>query len=324
MRLSRFAAVSSSLLLGAVLALTGAGAAQAAETAALDYVALGDSYSSGVGSGSYDSASGDCKRSTKAFPVLWKNANAPSSFAFTACSGARTGDVTANQLGPLSAATDLVSVTIGGNDAGFADVMTTCVLQSEATCINRVNQAKSYVDTTLPGKLDSVYTAIRNKAPAAHVVVLGYPRFYQLGGNCVAGLSEAERSAINGASDYLNAAVAKRAADHGYTFSSVVPAFTGHEIDLLRLRLAAQRQLAQHRGVLPPDGRGPVRRLPAQLQERGLTGPPPAPLVAPGPAGAVLVTPPGPGPAPRSSPRTAWYVRAPAITSAPTAPASRT
>ncbi|MFF7850154.1 SGNH/GDSL hydrolase family protein [Streptomyces sp. NPDC090109] len=230
MRLSRFTALSSSLLLGAVLALTGAGAAQAAESAALDYVALGDSYSSGVGAGSYDGASGSCKRSTKAYPVLWKNANAPSSFAFTACSGARTGDVTANQLGPLSAATDLVSLTIGGNDAGFADVMTTCVLQSESTCVNRVNQAKAYVDSTLPGKLDSVYGAIRSKAPNARVIVLGYPRFYQLNGTCVAGLSEGERRAINGASDHLNAAVAKRAADHGYTFVSVVSAFTGHEI----------------------------------------------------------------------------------------------
>ncbi|WP_137990283.1 SGNH/GDSL hydrolase family protein [Streptomyces vilmorinianum] len=230
MKLSRFAAFSSSLLLGAVLALTGAGAAQAAETAALDYVALGDSYSSGVGAGSYDSASGDCKRSTKAFPVLWKNANSPSSFAFTACSGARTGDVTSSQLGPLSTATDLVSLTVGGNDAGFADVMTTCVLQSEATCINRVNQAKAYVDSTLPGKLDAVYSAIRAKAPNARVVVLGYPRFYKLGGSCIAGLSENERRAINDGADHLNAATAKRAADHGYTFASVVPAFTGHEI----------------------------------------------------------------------------------------------
>ncbi|MFF9015659.1 SGNH/GDSL hydrolase family protein [Streptomyces sp. NPDC014870] len=230
MKLTRFAALSSSLLLGAVLALTGAGAAQAAEAAAVDYVALGDSYSSGVGAGSYDSASGDCKRSTKAFPVLWKNANAPSSFAFTACSGARTGDVTSGQLGPLSTATDLVSVTIGGNDAGFADVMTTCVLQSESACIDRVNQAKAYVASTLPGKLDSVYAAIRAKAPNARVVVLGYPRFYKLGGSCVAGLSENERRAINEGSDLLNEATAKRAADHGYTFASVVPAFTNHEI----------------------------------------------------------------------------------------------
>ncbi|MFF8609410.1 SGNH/GDSL hydrolase family protein [Streptomyces sp. NPDC015346] len=230
MKLSRFAAFSSSLLLGAVLALTGAGTAQAAETAALDYVALGDSYSSGVGAGNYDSASGNCKRSTRAFPVLWANANSPSSFAFTACSGARTGDVTSGQLGPLSAATDLVSITVGGNDAGFADVMTTCVLQSEAACIERVNQAKAYVDTTLPGKLDAVYSAIRSKAPNARVVVLGYPRFYKIGGSCVAGLSENERRAINGGSDHLNTATAKRAADHGYTFGSVVPAFTGHEI----------------------------------------------------------------------------------------------
>ncbi|MFJ8666955.1 SGNH/GDSL hydrolase family protein [Streptomyces sp. NPDC093600] len=230
MKLSRLAAVSSSLLLGAVLALTGAGAAQAAETAAHDYVALGDSYSSGVGAGSYDSASGNCKRSTRAFPVLWANANSPSSFSFTACSGARTGDVTSGQLGPLSAATDLISITVGGNDAGFADVMTTCVLQSEASCINRVNQAKSYVDTTLPGKLDSVYSAIRTKAPNARVVVLGYPRFYKIGGSCIAGLTENERRAINGGADHLNAATAKRAADHGYTFASVVPAFTGHEI----------------------------------------------------------------------------------------------
>ncbi|MGW0558129.1 SGNH/GDSL hydrolase family protein [Streptomyces sp. NPDC002926] len=231
MKLSRIAAFSSSLLLGAVLALTGAGQAQASESAlALDYVALGDSYSSGLGAGGYDSASGDCKRSTRAYPRLWAAAHSPSSFAFTACSGARTGDVTAGQLAPLNSSTDLVSITIGGNDAGFADVMTTCVLQSESTCVNRINQAKSYVDSTLPGKLDSVYSAIRSKAPAAQVVVLGYPRFYKLGGSCIAGLSENERSAINGAADYLNAAIAKRAANHGYDFADVAPAFTGHEI----------------------------------------------------------------------------------------------
>ncbi|MGW7055039.1 SGNH/GDSL hydrolase family protein [Streptomyces sp. NPDC054887] len=231
MKLSRIAAFSSSLLLTVALALTGASAAQAAQQAeALDYVALGDSYSSGVGAGSYDSASGNCKRSTRAFPVLWAASHSPSSFAFTACSGARTGDVTAGQLAPLSASTDLVSLTVGGNDAGFADVMTTCVLQSESACLARIATARAYVDSTLPGKLDSVYSAIRAKATAARVVVLGYPRFYKLGGSCIAGLTERERSAINDASDYLNDATAKRAADHGYAFAPVSPAFAGHEI----------------------------------------------------------------------------------------------
>ncbi|MFJ6938419.1 SGNH/GDSL hydrolase family protein [Streptomyces sp. NPDC101132] len=231
MKLSRLAALSGSLLLAATAALMGAApASAAADAASTDYVALGDSYSSGVGAGSYDSASGNCKRSTKAYPRLWANAHSPSSFAFTACSGARTGDVTAGQLGPLNTGTDLVSITIGGNDAGFSDVMTTCVLQSEATCLSRINQAKAYVDTTLPGKLDQVYSAIRGKAPAARVVVLGYPRFYKLNGTCTTGLSETERRAINDAADYLNNATAKRAADHGFTFASVVGSFTGHEI----------------------------------------------------------------------------------------------
>ncbi|MGW6461405.1 SGNH/GDSL hydrolase family protein [Streptomyces sp. NPDC055078] len=231
-RISRIAAFSSSLLVGAALALTGAGQAQATDraAAALDYVALGDSYSSGVGAGAYDSASGACKRSARAYPKLWAAAHSPSSFAFTACSGARTGDVTAGQLAPLGPATDLVSLTVGGNDAGFADVMTTCVLQSEAKCLSRIATARSYVDTTLPGRLDGVYSAIDRRAPNADVVVLGYPRFYRLGGNCVAGLTERERSAINGAADHLNTAIAKRAADHGFDFADVVPAFTGHEI----------------------------------------------------------------------------------------------
>ncbi|MGW0562092.1 SGNH/GDSL hydrolase family protein [Streptomyces sp. NPDC003016] len=231
MKLSRIAAFSSSLLLAAALALTGASAAHAAEQAqSPDYVALGDSYSSGVGAGSYDSASGACKRSTRAYPALWAASYSPSTFAFTACSGARTGDVTTGQLGPLNASTDLVSLTVGGNDAGFADVMTTCVLQSDSACLARIAEARAYVDTTLPGKLDSVYSAIRAKATAAHVVVLGYPRFYKLSGNCIAGLTERERAAINDASDHLNAATAKRAADHGYTFAQVTEAFTGHEI----------------------------------------------------------------------------------------------
>jgi lysophospholipase L1-like esterase len=230
MRRSRLVLFLSSLLLTAGTALTGAVSAHASQPAAAGgYVALGDSYSSGVGAGSYDSASGDCKRSTKAFPPLWAAANAPSSFHFTACSGARTGDVLAGQLGPLSSTTGLVTITVGGNDAGFADVMTTCVLQTDSACVSRINTAKAYVDSTLPGQLDNVYSAIRSKAPNARVVVLGYPRFYKLGTACL-GLSETKRKAVNDASDHLNAALAKRAADHGFAWGDVRPTFTGHEI----------------------------------------------------------------------------------------------
>lgn len=87
-----------------------------------------------------------------------------------------------SQLGALSASTSLVSVTAGGNDVGFADVMQDCVLSGEATCINSVNNAVSQMNNSLPGSLDSLYDGIRARAPQAQVVVLGYPRFYKLAG----------------------------------------------------------------------------------------------------------------------------------------------
>ncbi|WP_432104566.1 SGNH/GDSL hydrolase family protein [Streptomyces sp. bgisy091] len=214
----------------AIAAVAALGLAQPASAAGENYVALGDSYSSGVGAGSYTSESGDCMRSTNAYPYLWSNANAPSSFTFVACSGATTASVSSGQLGALTSSTTLVSLTAGGNDVGFADVMQTCVLQSEATCVSRVNTAVSQMQSTLPGRLDSLYAGISSRAPQAHVVVLGYPRFYKLSGSCIAGLTETERGAINDASDVLNGVLAKRAANAGFSYSSVVDEFTGHEL----------------------------------------------------------------------------------------------
>ncbi|MGW0643765.1 SGNH/GDSL hydrolase family protein [Streptomyces badius] len=231
MSVRRIWASLSTLALAAVAAIGVAGPASAADSAAAGgYVALGDSYSSGVGAGSYISDSGDCRRSTAAYPYLWQAANSPASFDFVACSGATTSSVASSQLGVLSASTSLVSVTAGGNDVGFADVMQDCVLGSEATCLSSVDAAVGKMNNTLPGSLDSLYDNIRARAPQAQVVVLGYPRFYQLSGSCIAGLSEAERAAINNASDVLNDVIAKRSADAGFAFSSVVDEFTGHEL----------------------------------------------------------------------------------------------
>src|ERR1700755_1935176 len=89
-------------------AVIGAGIpAQAAS--AVHYVALGDSYSSGVGAGS---TSGSCGQSPNAYAPLWGKANSPASFTFAACSSARTSDVISSQLSSLSASTTLVSITI--------------------------------------------------------------------------------------------------------------------------------------------------------------------------------------------------------------------
>lgn len=203
--------------------------ANPASAAPVNYVALGDSYASGLGTGSYDGSSGSCKRGPLAYPALWAAATAPASFKSVACSGARTGDVT-SQANALTASTNLVTLQVGGNDAGFTDVVTTCTFGSDQDCVNRVNQSKTYIANTLPGQLNSVYGTVRSKSPSAQVVVLGYPRIYKVPGTCNVGLSDTKRAAINSGSDALHDVISARAAAAGFRYADVRGAFTGHEI----------------------------------------------------------------------------------------------
>ena len=76
-------------------------AAPAAATAADRYVALGDSYASGVGTGSY-TLSSSCKRSVYAYPYLLSQQRANTSLVSVACSGATTANVTASQLSSVT------------------------------------------------------------------------------------------------------------------------------------------------------------------------------------------------------------------------------
>jgi hypothetical protein len=194
------------------------------------YVALGDSYSSGLGAGSYTSSSGSCKRSSNAYAQLWANSHAPSAFTFVACSGAQTADIVNSQAASVTSDTALVTVSIGGNDAGFTDVMITCNTSSDSTCVSRNNDAQNFARTTLPARLDSAYNAIRSRAPSATVIVVGYPHLYRIGGSCILGLSDTKRAAINQSADVLAQVVSARAAAHGFRFLDGRSAFAGHEI----------------------------------------------------------------------------------------------
>jgi lysophospholipase L1-like esterase len=205
-------------------------AAAPAQAAGANYVALGDSYASGVGSGSYTAESGSCMRSTLAYPQLWTNGHAPASFKFVACSGAKTTDVNANQLSALGSSSSLVSITIGGNDVGFSTVMEDCVLYGTSTCVSEVNAAENVARTQLPGWLDTTYNGIRSHAASARVVVVDYPRFYHDLWYCV-GLSSTSRNKINEGADVLDGVIQQAAARHGFAFADVRAAFAnGHEI----------------------------------------------------------------------------------------------
>jgi hypothetical protein len=222
--------LSAVATVGAATAVAFAGGA-AAHAATGGYVALGDSYSSGVGAGDYTSSSGSCDRSTNAYGQLWANANSPSPFSFEACSGAVTSDVLSSQISALNSGTSLVSVTIGGNDVGFSGVMETCVLDSTSSCVSAVDTAESEAESQLPAKLDAVYSAIRSDAPGAHVVVMGYPDLYDLSksSSCV-GLSTTDRTDLNQAADTLDNVIQTQAGDYGFTYIDVRPYFSGHEI----------------------------------------------------------------------------------------------
>jgi lysophospholipase L1-like esterase len=222
------AAVLTSLS-GLVTAVAAMPAAEAA--AAVNYVALGDSYSSGLGAGSYISSSGSCDRSNNAYPEQWAAAHSPASFVSVVCAGATTSDVNSSQLSALSASTTLVSLTIGGNDAGFSSTMETCVLHSTSTCVSAVNKAESIINGPLLGSLETTLQDIRARAPSAKIVLLGYPELYDLSksSTCI-GLSTTDRTALNGAADQLDAVMGNAAAHSTATFADVRSRFSGHEI----------------------------------------------------------------------------------------------
>ena len=196
------------------------------------YVALGDSYAAGTGAADDTAARGGCARSADAYPERWAAHHAHASFVSAACDGATTAGVLSGQVHALSARTTLVSLTVGGNDAGFSHVLKACVLQFwGSACHSAVSAADAFIARTLPGRLDATLQAIRARAPAAKVVVVGYPDLYDLSrsSGCL-GLSTARRTALDRGADALDRALSVAAARNGAVFADVRGEFAGHEI----------------------------------------------------------------------------------------------
>ena len=227
MRRSRKLALGLPLLAGGLAAAAIGTGAPAHAATAVNYVALGDSYSSGVGAGG---TSGSCGQSPNAYPALWAKASSPASFKFAACSGATTTDVVNRQLSALSPSTTLVSVTIGGNDAGFSSVLETCVLDSTSSCEKAVSAGEQFVKDTLPARLNTMLAGIRAHAPGAKVIVLGYPDFYDTSASFCLGLSAADHQVLDAAANDLDSALQGAAVASGDTFADVRGGFSGHEL----------------------------------------------------------------------------------------------
>jgi lysophospholipase L1-like esterase len=215
-------------VLGAATALT---VAAAPAQAASSYVALGDSYSSGTGTRTYINDGTSCQRSVYAYPFLLASAKALP-LNFRACSGAKVVDVTNTQLSALSTSTTHVTISVGGNDAGFADVLTECAQPGwMSDCNGAIDDAQYIINNALPGRLSTLYASIRSKAPNARVVVVGYPRIF-MGEDCNAftWFSPAEESRLNATADLLNSKISAQASAKGLSFANPTSRFTGHAV----------------------------------------------------------------------------------------------
>ncbi|MEV6871457.1 SGNH/GDSL hydrolase family protein [Amycolatopsis sp. NPDC051128] len=171
-----------------------------------NYVAMGDSFSSGEGvepfiSGTNTSGSNPnvCHRSEGAYSKLLSGnpGTRLNLTGFRACSGAKTSHITGGwdpdvpnpvNLGEhrqdeaLSSSTDVVTVSIGGNDIGFSDFVKLCLFVDCSD--SAMNQPYFTAINNLGSTLSTTYDDILAKAPNAAVYVVGYPQVLPDPSNC--------------------------------------------------------------------------------------------------------------------------------------------
>lgn len=209
----------------------------------LVYVALGDSFSSGEGAPPYDADSGACRRTPRGWArLLAEDLPTIVSLDHRACSGARAPHLTGPWEGrelpaqipdtPDRAVT-LVTLTIGGNDVGFGDIVGRCFVLSCASVptdpgfLGAVNQLRADLTTT-------VYPAIAAAYPNARIAHVGYPRLTPADGEPVRGcawLSGGDQRAAEQMVTILDTAIEAAAQDTpGVTYVDTTDALEGHEL----------------------------------------------------------------------------------------------
>jgi hypothetical protein len=212
-----------------LLVATG-GRVPAAAAGGLAYAALGDSYVSGTGSGSEDGT--NCRRSANSYaPVFARSSGGRFTLTdFAACTGATIGSVEQSQLAALAPA-QLVSLTVGGNDARFGEIVIHC-LQPGSGCRTDYPDEDQRIDS-LAGPLHRLYGEVVAAAPGAQLLVVTYPQILRSGGTCASTwtLTREDVDWFRAEWSRMNAVI--RHAAEGVPRTQVVDvetAFAGHEL----------------------------------------------------------------------------------------------
>lgn len=221
-------------------------ASQAAQGASLNYVALGDSYSAASGVQPPDpTAPPECIRSLLNYPHDIAS-KIGAQLTDVTCGAAETSDYftsqypgVAPQLNALSDQTQLVTMTIGGNDNNvFIDTIVDCgsaglsTLGQGSPCKDRYGS--SFDDTinnsTYPNLVNAL-KAVHAKAPNAKVAILGYPWIMPATGGCFPRMPVATGDVpyVRNIQATLNSAVQRAAAATGTTYVNFSSVSNGHD-----------------------------------------------------------------------------------------------
>ncbi|KAK8855313.1 Lipase 1 [Apiospora arundinis] len=168
------------------------------------FVALGDSYSAGIGTG-FEGKEDECRLGLGAYPQLiasdlaakhgGPNNTNNTSFQFLSCTGSTTDDLlvggAASQIDDLNASrpVDFALLTVGGNDLGFFEVMNACIFRFynfySGTCETALAHAQARLDSPdFDQRLFVVITELLDKVrwekkrPGFRITVTGYARFF--------------------------------------------------------------------------------------------------------------------------------------------------
>ncbi|MFJ9605381.1 SGNH/GDSL hydrolase family protein [Kitasatospora sp. NPDC101176] len=229
------------------------------------YVALGDSYTAGLKIAPQVGEPAGCSRSGVNYPSLVAKGLglAAAQFQDVSCSGARTGDLTGAQetgrgtnppqLDALTGDTRLVTVGIGGNDAGFMEVVQECAKEnlvdavkglvgaSRAASPCRAHYASGGTDDVqrrvdaAGERLGGILQDIRRRSPRARVYVVGYPTLLPADpAGCERVLGKAvapgDLGFLSEKEQQLNAMLRKRAEGAGAVFVDAAAPSAGHDM----------------------------------------------------------------------------------------------
>ncbi|WP_089154331.1 SGNH/GDSL hydrolase family protein [Micromonospora sp. NBS 11-29] len=242
-RLATLAAATAGVLLAVV-------APAHAAVPAGRYVALGDSYTSAPLVPTQVDL--NCLRSNRNYPSLVAASAGSSSFADVSCSGATTDDILYGgsgalgiklppQLNAVTSATALVTVQIGGNDIGFSGIISDCAEASVGSplgspCKDRftaggTDQLRGRIAGAAP-KVTAVLRAVRQAAPNARIVVLGYPAILPDSGyGCwpVVPIAYQDVPYLRGVEKALNTMLADTAKANGASYADVYTPSIGRD-----------------------------------------------------------------------------------------------